>query len=156
MKRRSEKLSRIKIKLIIPIITAIISIVFMYLGITKYGFWDGAKGPLSGFFPTLVGALLLFMSLLAFSQDIKSEKTSLPVKNWLVPLSVVAILVSTYLIGLIASCFVYFIVWTRFVEKYSWKTTIKTTAVVGGIVVAVFVFWLSVPFPKGIILNAIL
>lgn len=149
-------MSKIRLKLVLPVVIAIISIVFMYLGIMEYGFWDSVRGPLSGFFPTLVATLLLLMSLLVLFQDLKSEPVDLPVKNWLVPLAVVAILLSTYFIGLIVSCIVYLIVWTRFIEKYSWKTTIKTTLVVGGIIIGVFVLWLGVPFPRGIIFNAIL
>ncbi len=48
---------KITSKMLIPIVTAIIAIVFIYFGITKYGFMHEVRGPLPGFFPTIIGFL---------------------------------------------------------------------------------------------------
>ena len=63
---------------------------------------------------------------------------------------------ATFLIGLIPSAGLYVIVWLRWYEKFTWKTTLIAFAVIMAIVVGCFVLWLQVPFPRGIVFNAIL
>lgn len=151
-----NKLKKINVKTIIPIVTGLFASMFVFLGLTKYGFWDPLRGPMSGFYPVIIGTVLLLVSLLAIVESFKEEKPDLPAKDWLVPLAVVMILAATYVIGLIASLLVFLVVWIRWVEKFPWKTTILTTILVGGIAVGVFSIWLGVPFPKGLLFEALL
>ncbi len=146
---------RIGSKQLIPILAAAVALVFMYLGFTKYGFWDPMKGPRPGFFPVIIAAVLLFACILALFFSFKEEKASWPLANWLVPLSVIAIMGVTLLIGLLPSICIYLVLWLRLYEKYSWKITIIASAVTMAIVIGAFVLWLGVPFPKGLIYNAI-
>lgn len=140
----------------IPIAAAAIAGVFIYLGITEYHFWDPLKGPRPGFFPVIIGVALLAASFLAFVFSFKEDAPSWPAANWLVPLSVVAIMGATFLIGLLPSIAVYLILWLRWYEKYSWRTTLVAFSVTMAIVIGAFVLWLGVPFPKGLIYNAIM
>jgi hypothetical protein len=48
------------------------------------------------------------------------------------------------------------IVWLKWYEKCSWKTTLITFAVIMAIVLGAFVLWLGVPFPKGLLYNLIM
>ncbi len=81
---------KVSSKMLIPIVTAIIAIVFIYFGITKYGFMHEVRGPLPGFFPTIIGFLLLALSVLAFIGSLKEESPGFPVENWYPALGVVA------------------------------------------------------------------
>ncbi|MDD2756406.1 MAG: hypothetical protein PHS80_12895, partial [Methanothrix sp.] len=70
------QLKKVTSQMVIPVITAVIAALFIYLGITKYGFWHELRGPLPGFFPTLIGFALLALSFIAFLGSFKEEKTT--------------------------------------------------------------------------------
>ncbi|AEV29795.1 Tripartite tricarboxylate transporter TctB family [Sphaerochaeta pleomorpha str. Grapes] len=140
---------------IIPVFTALVAIVFMYYGLTKYGFWDAMKGPRPGFVPTLISVLLLALSLISFISSFKEEAPVFPMDGWLCALGMVSIIVSTFIIGLVPSVALYMVLWLRVFEKSSWKTTLIALVVIMAIVIGVFSLWLGIDFPKGIILDAI-
>ncbi len=142
------------VRSLIPIITAAIGVAFLTLGLTKYGFWHDVKGPLPGFFPTLVGIVLVVISVLALIQSFKDPSKPVPMENWLPALGALGIILGTFVFGMLFSIIVFLIGWIHFYEKYNWKTTITTTVIMVAIVVGVFMFWLQVPFPKGLILDA--
>ena len=143
--------SKITSKQITPICTAIIAIVFIYLGITKYGFWGGVKGPLPGFVPVIVAVPLFFMSILALLQSFKEERGNFPAINWMAAVGALGVIVGTFIIGMIPSVAIYVIAWLKLFEKASWKDTIVVWCIIMAIVVGVFVLWLAIPFPNGII-----
>ena len=60
-------------KSVIALACIAIAVVWMYLGITKYGLWDPKEGPLSGFFPTINGGVLLISSALYFIRSFSME-----------------------------------------------------------------------------------
>jgi hypothetical protein len=147
--------TRFGVNQFIPIVTAAMAVVFIWLGLQKYGFWDAFTGPLPGFFPVIISAAMLIASVLAFVFSFKDANPVWPRENWMAVLGGASIIVATYLIGLIPSAAVYVIVWLRWFEKCSWKTTLVTFVVIMAIVVGCFVLWLGVPFPKGLIYDAI-
>jgi len=155
MTNTERKTSGFGINQIIPIVAAVMSIAFIWLGLNKYGFWHSAKGPMPGFFPVVISVAMLFASILAFVFSFKEEAPVFPVANWLVPLSVACIIGATFLIGLIPSVAVYVLVWLKAYEKCTWKTTLITFAAIMAVVIGCFVLWLGVPFPKGLIYNAL-
>lgn len=141
--------------MVIPVFTALTAVVFISFGYAKYGFWHPTRGPLPGFFPVIIGTILLVMSVLAFITALKEEGTSYPLENWYPAIGVVLIMLATLVIGMLPSLAIFVLLWLRWYEKYSWKTTLITFAIIMGIVVGAFVFWLGVPFPKGIIYDMI-
>lgn len=147
---------RFGINQIIPIVSAVIAVVFVWLGLAKYGFWHAQQGPMSGFYPTVIGVGLLIMSAVGFVFSFKDKAPIFPKENWMAVISALAIIVATFFIGLIPSAGIYVIVWLRWYEKYSWKTTLITFAVIMAIVIGCFVLWLQVPFPRGMLFDAIL
>jgi hypothetical protein len=149
------KKTRLPANRIIPIVTAIVAIVFIYYGLTKYGFWDDLKGPRPGFVPTLISVLLLALSLLSFFSSFKEEAPVFPREGWYCALGMVGIVISTFIIGLVPSVALYMVLWLRFFEKSSWKTTLIALFVILAIVIGVFSMWLGIDFPQGIILDAI-
>ncbi len=150
-----EKKSLFGVRVLIPIITASIGIAFLTLGLTRYGFWHEMKGPLPGFFPTIVGIVLVAVSGLALFQSFKDPVNPIPLRNWMPAFGALGIILGTLVFGMLVSIIAFLIGWIRFYEKYDWKTTITTTLILVAIVVGVFMFWLQVPFPKGLILDAL-
>lgn len=156
MSASSTEKRRFGINQIIPVIAAIIAVVFVWLGLTKYGFWHAQQGPMSGFYPTVIGIGLFIMSIVGFVFSFKDKAPLFPIENWMAVISALAIIVATFFIGLIPSVGLYVIVWLRWYEKSSWKTTLITFAFIMAIVIGCFVLWLQVPFPRGMIFDAIL
>ncbi len=147
--------SRFGMNQVIPLATAVMAGVFIWLGLTKYGFWSETKGPMSGFFPVVIASALMLVSIASFFQSFAEKKTVLPAINWLPALAVVLIIGASLLIGMVPSLALYVVLWLRYFEKYDWKTTLITTGAMMAIVIGCFVLWLGVPFPQGLIYEAI-
>lgn len=155
MTQEKSRIGRIGANQLLPVLTALIAIVFIYLGLTRYGFWDKDQGPMPGFFPVVISIAMFLTSILTFVFSFKEKAPVWSAANWLVVLSVALIIGATFLIGLIPSVGVYVLVWLRGYEKCSWKQTLITFAVIMSIVILCFVVWLGVPFPKGLIFQLI-
>lgn len=141
---------------LIPLVSALVAGLFIWLGLTKYGFWHEQQGPMAGFYPTVIGFGLLAMAILGFFFSFKDEAPIFPKESWMAVLGGLGIIGATFLIGLIPSAGLYVIVWLKAYEKFSWKTTLVSFAVIMAIVVGCFVLWLQVPFPRGMLFDAIL
>jgi len=152
---QQQAVKRFGINQLIPLATAAMAVGFIWLGLNTYGFWHPDKGPMPGFFPVVVSVAMLLASTFAFVSSFREESPEWPLANWMVVLSTALVIGSTFLIGLLASIAVYLLVWLRLYEKCSWKTTLITFGIVMAVVVGCFVFWLGVPFPKGILFNLI-
>ena len=149
------KTKKITSKMFIPIITAIVAIVFAYLGYFKYGFWHSTKGTLPGFFPVIISLFLFVISIIVFIATLKEEDTHYPIQNWYPAIGVTMIIICTLIIGMLPSLAIFVLVWLKWYEKYSWKTTITVFLIIMGIVIGAFVIWLGVPFPKGVIFEMV-
>lgn len=136
---------------VIPLSTLLFACVFLYLGVTRFGFWHDAVGPLPGFVPSIIAALLIPVSLLALLQSGKAKPVRYSRSCYTVVLGVAAVMASTFLIGMIPSLALYLVVWLRRFGKASWRQTVITTFIMMGITIGVFVAWLNVPFPKGVL-----
>lgn len=137
-------------KQLIPIATAIIGIVFAYIGFFQLGFWDGEPQP--GFFPSIMAIVLIVGSIAAFIQTLSEEEQPKYNKNELmVILGGLALIVGSLVIGLIPTVFVYVFVWLKFIEKGTpWKDIIIIELIIAVIVLGVFAGWLQVQFPWGL------
>jgi len=152
-----NKSVKIPTRIIIPILTFALGAVFFGIGFFDYGFWDStASKPTKGFFPVIIAVALMAISVLAFIQGVRGKKVEYELKNWFVPAAFLAIVAASYVIGLVPAVIVFEILWLRFYEKQSWKTTLITLAIVLFIVVCCFQMWLGVDFPMGFIVDMIL
>lgn len=149
-------MKRIHSKHIIPLCTAVVASVFIYLGVGQFGFWQNGRGPMPGFVPTIIASILLLISLLAFIQAFREQPPAYPAENFMAVLGGAALIGMTMLIGMIPSIAVYVVLWLKVYEKSTWKQTLTVLAVIMAIVLGVFVAWLGVPFPNGMIFDAIL
>lgn len=142
-------MSKFSTRQLIPICTAVLSVIWIVTGVSGYGFWGGSSGPTPGFVPIIVAVIMLFISILALFQSFKEEPPRLPAGNWLIALAGFSIFIFTFLIGMMPSLVLFVVLWLKLVEKSSWKHTLIVLAVIMAIVTGVFVVWLGVPFPQG-------
>ena len=134
----------------VPIATAILSLVFIGVGLNKFGFWDGQPTP--AFFPTIIAVVLIATSLMCLVQELRSNQAS-PSYNkneLLVILGAGGVIVGCWVIGLIPSCLLYLLLWLKAVERTPWKVVILIEVFMAVLIIGVFVIWMQVQFPMGL------
>lgn len=142
---------KLNTRALIPVVTAIVAIVFIAVGMIDFGFWDA--GPTPGFFPIIIAVVLLLASIASFIQvardkdgkDVQYNRAEL-----MVILGAAGIIIGSMVIGLILSCLVYLVLWLKLVEHAPWKHVIIIEAILAAIIIGVFVVWLQVQFPTGL------
>ena len=139
-------------KSVVALACIAIAVVWMYLGITKYGLWDPKEGPLSGFFPTIIGGVLLISSVLYFIRSFSMEGAKYEKGAIQLAIGMLVIFGVSYLIGFLPTLLLFYIFWLRMMEKMSVRTIIIATVVMTAIVYGTFSMWLKVPFPEGLLL----
>ena len=152
MKFDDKKDVKIPTKVIVPVVTCAIGILFASIAFGQYGFWDSvAMKPTTGFFPGIISIGLIALSVLAFINGLKSPTAAFRLINWYVPLAVLLIIAATYVIGMIPSLLIFVLLWLKVYEKQSWSTTIIALLIVSFIVIGCFRIWLDIQFPIGFI-----
>ena len=152
MKFDDKKAVKIPTKVIVPVVTCAIGILFASIAFGQYGFWDSvAMKPTKGFFPGIISIGLIALSVLAFVNGLKSPTAEFRLINWYVPLAVLLIIAATYVIGMIPSLLIFVFLWLKVYEKQSWSTTIIALLIVSFIVIGCFRIWLDIQFPIGFI-----
>ena len=146
----------LKKKTLIPAFSGIVAIVWLFIGNVQYGYWDPVRGPLPGLVPSIMAAAMLLVSILGIIKSLKEKDEPDRLENWTIMLAAFATFALVFLVGMIPSLLLFVLVWMRFYEKDSWKNTIIALLISFSISYGVFVLWLRVPFPIGIILNMIL
>ena len=156
MKFDDKKVVKIPTKVIVPVVTCAIGILFASIAFGQYGFWDSvAMKPTKGFFPGIISIGLIALSVLAFVNGLKSPTAEFRLINWYVPLAVLLIIAATYVIGMIPSLLIFVLLWLKVYEKQSWTTTIIALLIVSFIVIGCFRIWLDIQFPIGFIRELI-
>lgn len=150
-------LKKIGTKQIVPLIIAAICLVFLITGLNKFGFWnDAQKSPTPAFVPSIICVLLIAICLITVFTSLKKEgKAKYNRDEFLIILTAAAVIGCTYLIGMLPALGLFVVLWLKLVEKAPWKTTLIILAIVAAIVIGVFVLWLGVRFPTGLIYDAI-
>lgn len=137
---------------LIEILGIILGVFYAFMGITKYGIWEG-KTILGGFMPTVCGSALAILCVLLIISKIKRGEKGMkfsPVA--LLPVAaMLAILLVNLLIGLLPACIVVSALWLRFIEKYSWKTAVIASLILFAFMYGIFGMWLNVPFHQGLL-----
>lgn len=137
---------------IVEIICIAAGLLFIIMGVNDYGLWKGISIS-GGFMPLFVGTLIILFSVaLLIAKFRRKEKAEKIDPKAFIPVgAMLLILVLNWLIGLMGACVVMSLLWLRFVEKYSWKTSIITTICIFAATYGIFKLWLNVPFPTGLL-----
>lgn len=96
-------------KSVVALACIAIAVVWMYLGITKYGLWDPKEGPLSGFFPTIIGGVLLISSVLYFIRSFSMEGAKYEKGAIQLAIGMLVIFGVSYLIGFLPTLLLFYI-----------------------------------------------
>ena len=146
-------------KQIVPLCVAAVCAIFLVTGLQKFGFWnDVQKSPTPAFVPSIICVVMILICLGLVLSSLKQDgKAAYHRDEFLVILTAIAIiLASNFLLGMLPSLAVFAILWLRLVEKTPWKTVCIIVVFLAALVIGVFVLWLGVRFPNGMILDAIL
>ncbi|MBF9018371.1 MULTISPECIES: tripartite tricarboxylate transporter TctB family protein [unclassified Oceanispirochaeta] len=140
-------------RVIIPAITFVLGLVWVIYGLTNYGWWD--EGPGSGFFPSIIGILTSGVSIIAFLEGKKMAPPEYIKASYLPFIAAFVTVGSAMIIGFFPAMFLFLQGWLKLIEKYSWKKSLPISVITTAILYGVFAMWLMVPFPEGLIFNAI-
>ncbi len=137
---------------IIPVASIIASIYWIVMGFTKYGFWV-RRGPGGGFLPIIGGIIVLVFSILLLlsHRKNKDDKVEFSWLAFLAPAGLLALVLCSYLLGMIISMALYIFLWLFICEKYKWTKSALISFCTVAIIYAIFIVWLSVPMPKGVL-----
>jgi len=140
---------------IMPLAIAALAVLWIAYGLINYGLWARIS-PTSGFVPVVIAAVMLVISLLDFWQSFKEEPASFPRENWLIVYASFVIFGATFLIGLLPTLALFVLLWLKVYEKAPWGPTLIVFVLMMALSYGVFVMWLNVHFPRGILFNAFL
>ncbi|MDO5400327.1 MAG: tripartite tricarboxylate transporter TctB family protein [Eubacteriales bacterium] len=137
---------------IIEIIGILTGLFYVIMGVTKYGLWAGITIN-GGFMPAVCGGLVSILCVLQIITKIKKgvKPDTFDPKAMVPVAAMVLILVCNALIGLLPACMAIAFLWIKFIEKYSWKTSLVVTVILYLATYGIFKLWLNVPFPTGLI-----
>jgi len=146
---------KIRAKTLIPLLMAGLGVFWVIYGLSNHGFWHPLKGPMPGFVPTLVAGVLAAMGIVGVIQSLKEKYEPDRRENWTIVLAAAILFTMVFIFGMLISLMAFVLIWLKVYEKASWKHTIMVLIIAFSIVFGAFVLWLGVPFPKGIIFDAI-
>ena len=103
-------MKRIGTKQIVPLLLAVFAVVFAVIGFTQLGFWSDVDGPMPGFFPAIMAIVMFLTSIVSFFQSLKDKEAARYERNELLVIAGGAgIIVGSYIIGLLPSCYLFII-----------------------------------------------
>jgi uncharacterized ion transporter superfamily protein YfcC len=148
------KMIRLNSRILLPAVLAVLGLFWLVYGLIQYGWW-GENGPQSGFFPAIVGAVLCVVGTLAAVGGLKDESPKYFGASFHPLFGAVAVVAAALIIGFFPALGLFVFGWIKLYEKYSWSKSVITSLVTIAIFYGIFSLWLRVPFPEGIILDAI-
>ena len=121
----------------------------------KYGLWV-RRGPGGGFFPLIGGAITLVFAAAYLKDEILKPTPATVDPKFLYPiLAVLAVLVCSYLLGLVPCMFLFIFLWLWRYEKHALSLSLYVSAGTIAGLYGVFVYWLAVPLPTGMLGEAL-
>jgi uncharacterized membrane protein len=138
------------LKKFFPVLAVLLGIYWIIAGL-EYGFWV-RKGPGGGFLPIIGGIMAIIFAVAVLIQGRKDKSPSgFTWKAFMPVVGLIILMLCSYLLGLIISIAIYVFVWLRFIEKYKLKQSIITGVSCSALIYLIFIFWLRVPLPSGIL-----
>lgn len=137
-------------KKVVPILVIMTGLYWVIKGYA-YGFWV-RNGPGGGFLPIVAGLMAIVFSLAVLWKD-RKEKTPSDF-TWLAFLPAAALLgmvFFSYLVGILISMAVYIFLWLKLIEKRKLSSSLAISFGTVGVIYGLFVVWLKVPLPKGLL-----
>ena len=144
-------------KQVMPLLIAAVCAIFIYTGLNKFGFWNSSKGPTAAFVPTIVCVMLIALCAIDLMKSFKDNDVVKYYKDEFIMIATgFVLLAAVHFIGMLPALAIFVVVWLKLMEKAPWKHIILILAIVMAIVIGVFVMWLHVRFPEGILFEMLL
>ena len=144
-------------KQVMPLLIAAVCAIFIYTGLNKFGFWNSSKGPTAAFVPTIVCVMLIALCAIDLMKSFKDNGVVKYYKDEFIMIATgFVLLAAVHFIGMLPALAIFVVVWLKLMEKAPWKHIILILAIVMAIVIGVFVMWLHVRFPEGILFEMLL
>lgn len=141
---------KVKLNFLFPLVTAILSLVWMYKGFFEYGMWDpSTTSPKDGLFPFIIAAVLLVASIINIISSFKEKAVTFEKNALYLMAALAAVYIATEYIGLLPALLIFYVLWLKLYAKVDWKTTIIATIIMFVIVYFGFAVGLKIRFPKG-------
>ena len=138
-------------KKVVPVLSLLMAIYWVAYGLFKYGFWI-RKGPGGGFLPVISGILVIVFSLIILISGRKDKSpSSFTWTAFIAPAALLALVLCSYLVGLIISMAIFIFAWLKFIENYRIVKSLTISICCVASIYAIFIVWLNVPMPKGIL-----
>lgn len=135
-------------------ISAILVGMYWIVAAFDYGLWI-RRGPGGGFFPLIGGVLTVVFSGLFLLREIKNPQPAQFDPKFLHPIfAVLAVLLSTYVIGMLPAMLLFILFWLWKYEKYSFVFSCGVSLGTMATIYCIFIYWLSVQMPLGIVGNS--
>jgi len=141
------------IRQLLPAVFIVISLVWIYIGLTQFGFWNPLRGGTPAFVPICIATVLLISSSVMLLMSFKEEKPSYTPLCFLFLLICLAVIGLSAVIGFLPSLLLFVLLWLKLVEKAPWKGTLIVFASLAILGYGLFQFWLHVPFPDGFLFE---
>lgn len=128
-------------------------------GALKYYSWWGPGGPGSAFLPFWLGVVMALLAVMMFVKNLKEKNPGeawLPrgegLRHMLVVLGVTVVFVAALkVVGMILGTALFLVALMRYLGGHRWWVTVAIAAAAAGFNYLVFVHWLRVPFPEGML-----
>ena len=128
-------------------------------GALKYYSWSGSGGPGSAFLPFWLGLVMAALALMLLFRSIRQAHAGeswFPrgegLRDMLVVLGVtVAFVAFLSITGMVIGTAIYLLILVRYLGRHAWWITAAIALAAAGFNWLVFVHWLRVPMPEGII-----
>jgi putative tricarboxylic transport membrane protein len=143
-------------------VTAVLLLAFAVAfsaGALKYYSWWGSGGPGSAFLPFWLGLVMALLALMMLLKSLKKPDAGsdwLPrgegLRHMLVVLGVTVVFVALLkVVGMILGTALFLVVLMRYLGRHRWWVTVAIAVAAAGFNWLVFVHWLRVPFPEGML-----
>lgn len=142
-------------KYLVPIFAMAVGLFFVIYCHTHYEFYSPTQGPMPGFMPEVIGALLVIVGLLAFLQAKNEPDKELNPQNFGIVIAMGLVLIGNFIIGTLPSIGLFLVIWLKFISKYNWKTTLMIFVLIMAFVIGIFKIWMDIPFLPGIVFESI-
>jgi putative tricarboxylic transport membrane protein len=131
------------------------SVAFSAGALKQYQWW-GSGGPGPAFLPFWLGLVMAVLAVMMLFKKSNSDKAWFPrgegLRDMLVVLAVtVAFVALLNVTGMIIGTALYLLVLVRFLGRHRWWATVAIAAAAAGFNWLVFVHWLRVPMPQGML-----
>ena len=128
-------------------------------GALKYYSWWGSGGPGSAFLPFWLGLVMAVLALMMLVRALRNPRPGEPwlprgegLRDMLVVLGVtIAFVAFLNVTGMVIGTAVYLLILVRYLGRHPWWMTVAIALAAAGFNWLVFVHWLRVPFPEGML-----